>query len=181
MPTISLRMYIVMRQKGIAMGTLRLCENGNVVDVRGGTKLRRKLAAEVIHYCIRELMPRLRTLDIDVVLNKCMDEGAFGSCYAIDTNREFHIEIDKRLYEISQHEFIETICHEMVHVWQQAKNLMIDRIRPKKLGYRRLWKNQRTGKYQDHSKTVYSKQPWEIQAYRMQGKLVKGFYLRKRP
>jgi hypothetical protein len=157
------------------MGTLRLCENGNVVDVHGSTKRRRELAAEIVHYCIRELMPRIRTLDIDVELNKCMDDGAFGSCYALITNREFHIEVDKRLYDAMLQDFIETICHEMVHVWQQARNMMIDRVYPKRLGYRQLWMNQKTGKYQDHTDTVYSKQPWELQAYRMQGKLVGGF------
>ena len=104
-----------------------------------------------------------------------MDVGAFGFCYALDTNREYQIEIDKRLYKNMRKAFIQTLCHEMVHCWQQAKNQLVDRVYPKKLGYRRLWKNQRTGEYQDHSKTAYSKQPWELQAYRMEKKLYEGF------
>ena len=157
------------------MTTLYKCVNGNVVNVRGATKRQRELACDIVQYCIKELMPRLRTLDIDVELGKCMDVGAFGFCYALDTNREYQIEIDKRLYKNMRKAFIQTLCHEMVHCWQQAKNQLVDRVYPKKLGYRRLWKNQRTGEYQDHSKTAYSKQPWELQAYRMEKKLCKGF------
>ena len=174
-----------MRNKGSMKKPLLTCENGNVVEVLGGTKRQRELVSEIAHYCIRELMPRLRTLEIDITLNKCLDDGAFGFCYALDTNRAFQIEVDKRMTkeypELGADMFIETVCHEMVHVWQQAKNMMIDRVRVKrefgrvKLGYRRFWKNLKTGEYDDHSETAYSKQPWERQAYRMQGKLVKGF------
>ena len=110
------------------MTTLRKCVNGNVVDVHGATKRQRELTHDVVQYCIKELMPRLRTLEIDVELGKCMEIGALGFCYALDTNREFQVEVDKRLYKDKRKLFIRTLCHEMVHCWQQAKNQLVDRV-----------------------------------------------------
>ena len=151
----------------------------NYVNVVGGTKAQRKLAEDVAWYCIYELgLGRYRTLEIEIMLNKCLDEGAYGFCYEGENDRDFTIEVDKRIpkmhYKIlkgltGREAFIETICHEMVHVMQTAKGLMVDRVRPKRLGYRKLWKGK------DYTDTPYSKQPWERQAYRMQGKLLKGF------
>ena len=148
----------------------------NCVTATGGTKKQRELAEEIAYWCIDVLMPRHRTLDIEIMLTKTFEQGAWGFCYAMDTDREFTVEIDKRiLNKLPEKEgggldaFIETICHEMVHVMQTAKGLLVDRVYPKKLGYRQLWKGV------DHTKTSYSKKPWEKQAYRMQGKLLKGF------
>ena len=149
----------------------------NYVNAVGGTKAQRELAEKIAYFCIGEMMPRLRTLEIEIQLTKCLDEGAYGFCYAMETERDFTIEVDKRIDRFKNGKdkkcgrdiFIETVCHEMVHVMQTAKGLMVDRVRPARLGYRKLWKGK------DYSKTPYSKQPWERQAYRMQGPLLKKF------
>ena len=161
----------------------------NVVTVTGSNKSLRKLTEDVAYWCIAELMPRYRTLDIEIQLSKCAEEGGWGFCYSMETERDFNIEIDKRIPKIYAWEaaekkpksskesqlaagreaFIETICHEMVHVWQTATGTMVDRVYPKRLGYRKLWKGK------DYSKASYSKQPWEQQAFRMQGQLLKKF------
>ena len=149
----------------------------------GGTNRQRALAEKVGYWCVREMLPRHRTLDVEIQLNKCLEEGAYGFCYAMDTDREFTIEVDKRIDKFKNGKtrkngrdiFIETVCHEFVHVMQTAKGIMIDRVYPKKLGYRKLWKSARTGKYVDHTNTPYSKLPWETQAYKMQDKLLKNF------
>ena len=81
-------------------------------------------------------------------------------------------DIEKELNKIEGvDEFIDTVCHEMIHVKQHAKKELIDRIRG---GYRKLWKC-RDGKYRNYLKTTYEKQPWEVQAYKMQGPLTKTF------
>jgi|TARA_B110000196_G_scaffold30499_1_gene23153 hypothetical protein len=160
----------------------------NSVTVIGSTKSLRELSEEVAYWCIGELMPRYRTLEIEIQLSKCADEGGWGFCYAMETERDFTIEIDKRIPKIYAYEakkdkkanekecarlgreaFIETICHEMVHVWQTASGVAQDRVYPKKLGYRKLWKGK------DYTDTAYSKQPWERQAFRMQGQLLKKY------
>ena len=41
-------------------------------------------------------------------------------------------------------------------------------------GYKKLWKC-KDGKYRNYLNTAYEKQPWEVQAYKMQGPLTKAF------
>ena len=70
----------------------------NLVTVIGGTKKQREFTEKVVWYCIKELMPRHRTLEIEVQLTKCLDKGAYGYCVADEgTNRSFIIEVDKSL------------------------------------------------------------------------------------
>ena len=99
----------------------------------------------------------MKTLDIEVVLTNVND--AYGYCHSI-SNREFEIEIDKKLKE---YDFISTVAHEMVHVWQYATKQLTQK------GCREFWKGK------DYTKTSYSKQPWERQALRMEKQLLKEF------
>ena len=138
----------------------------NLVDITGGTKKQRQLAYEVAEFCIEKLMPRHRTLDITIELNRCADTGALGYCCVGDHNREYVIEIDNRIYKNDIEEFITTLCHEMVHVMQTAKGVMRELSRPR---MRMMWKGI------DHTDTPYSRQPWERQAFRMQKKLANEF------
>tara|TARA_R100001129_G_scaffold164326_1_gene130428 strand:+ start:243 stop:656 length:414 start_codon:yes stop_codon:yes gene_type:complete len=129
----------------------------NLITVEGSNKKRRLLAEEVVSFCIQNLMSRMRTLDIEVVLTNVND--AYGYCHSI-SNREFEIEIDKKLKE---NDFISTVAHEMVHVWQYATKQLTQK------GCREFWKGK------DYTKTSYSKQPWERQALRMEKQLLKEF------
>lgn len=148
----------------------------NTIKAVGATKGLRTLSEKVAWYCLEELgLAGYRTLEIEIILNKCLDDGAFGFCYEGENNRDFTIEIDKRIpkmpkkihgYKDARHAFIETVCHEMVHVMQTAKGTLKDRFRG---GYKKFWKGK------DYTGTPYSKLPWERQAYRMQGKLLKGY------
>jgi hypothetical protein len=72
---------------------------------------------------------------------------------------------------VSKEEFIETIVHEMVHVWQWATGRMIERWRG---GYRNLWKCE-DGKYRNFMNVKYIDQPWEIEAYKLQGPLTQAY------
>lgn len=90
----------------------------NTVEISGGYKYQRKLCDSVINYTIKKLLPRLRTLEINVELTNIPDD-ATGYCMIGDNNREFYIEIDKKL---NLKDMVLTICHEMVHVKQYARN-----------------------------------------------------------
>ena len=142
------------------------------VEITGGLKRDRELAEEIVWFCLEKMLPRHRALNITVLLNKTYEEGAKGFCYQEDDDRDFVIEVDHRLSRAEGiDEFIDTVCHEMIHVKQHAKKELIDRIRG---GYRKLWKC-RDGKYRNYLKTAYEKQPWEVEAYKMQGPLTKAF------
>ena len=83
----------------------------NTVEISGGHKYQRKLCDSVINYTIKKLLPRLRTLEINVELTNILDD-ATGYCMIGDNNREFYIEIDKNL---SHNQKINILLHEMCH------------------------------------------------------------------
>ena len=96
----------------------------NFVSAKGGKKHQRDIAITTVHQMIAELLPRFRTLDIEVVFrtfNK--KENAVGFCGMTDNNRTFEIEIDSKM---GINELVTTVCHEMVHVKQYARNEMTD-------------------------------------------------------
>lgn len=118
----------------------------NTITIIGGTPRQKRYAESMVQFCIKMLMPRMKTLDITVKL--CSPKGALGYCCAEDI-RTFEIEVDKtsRLRRL-----LETIAHEMVHVKQYArKELHTD--------YANCWKNE------FYTKTDYWDQPWEIEAH----------------
>jgi len=131
----------------------------NYVIAEGGNKTQRDIAEKVVDFMIGQLLPRYRTLNITVELKNLNDENAVGYCMMEDNNREFTIEVDRKL---GIKELVTTICHEMIHVKQYAKKEMDDWSGN---GAAR-WK----GKTFNAEKTDYYNLPWEKEAYRLQDK-----------
>jgi hypothetical protein len=140
------------------------------LTIRGGNAFQKKLAAAAIDFAKCELLPKIRTLDIELKLRKfSKDEGnVVGWCIYEDDektkHREFTIEVS---HEQGLEGFIKTIMHEMVHVKQYALAEMRESYANDKR--RVLWKGT------DHTKTAYTKSPWEKEAYRLQDKLYAKF------
>ena len=88
------------------------------VDTIGGNKKQRELVNDVAYWCVNKLMPRMKKLDIEIQINN-LKNNAVGYCMMQDDNRTYEIEVDKKL---DIEEMIVTICHEMVHVKQYARN-----------------------------------------------------------
>lgn len=82
-------------------------------DIRGGRKQQREVVDEVLFWCMKRLMPRVRRITIEVELTD-IEPGHYGFCYEQD-KKHYMMEIDKNL---SLYDLIGTVCHEMVHVWQ---------------------------------------------------------------
>ena len=129
----------------------------NYVAAWGSTRAKRELAESVARFCIRELMPRMRTLEVGILLSRDM-AGADGFC--LNRNRrEFELEIDSRLgYE----DFVSCICHEMTHVKQHARGELKDKTLSLK-----EWKG---AEWITLYSTVdeYMALPWEAEAYEQQ-------------
>ena len=107
-----------------------------IIEIIGGRKKDRELADEIIWWCMDMLMPRHSVMDINFRLTKTAEDGALGFCYQGDDDRDYHIEVDHRLSRAEGTEiFIETVIHEMVHVWQSASGRMKDTF---KGGYKDL-------------------------------------------
>ena len=121
----------------------------NYVEVIGGPAKEREVVEKVVHWCIKRLLPRVRTLDIEVKLTKCYAQG-----YALmtDDHKTFELEIRKGM---NLYELISTVCHEMVHVKQYYRKQMDDTERG--------W----MGK-QISEDVPYEKTPWEVEAFAME-------------
>ena len=138
------------------------------IEATGGLKKDRELAEDVMWFCMDILMPRMRTLCIDLEFTKTLEDGAMGFTHMGDDDKDIFIQIDHRLSRIEgRDKLIETVAHEMVHVWQMATGRLKDKFRG---GYKQLWKC-KDGKYRNYRNTAYDRQPWETQAYALEGKL----------
>jgi hypothetical protein len=128
----------------------------NLIEVIGGKKSQREVAHKVVAFMIKKLMPRLKTLEITVELKKIPQrDKAWGLVEIQDNNREFIIELEKTL---CLYDFVTSLIHEMIHVKQYVRKELTDE------GNNVFWKGE------DCSKVAYSKQPWEVEAYTLQGR-----------
>ena len=101
-----------------------------------------------------------------------IEDGVLGYAWSVEDNKDCMIQIDSRLSrDVSRDKFIETVCHEMVHVWQIATNRTKETYCD---GHKQLWKC-KDGKYRNYGKTAYERQPWETEAYAMEGPLAELF------
>ena len=119
-----------------------------IVNVVGGTKVQRKHAKSMVEFCVKTLMPKMETLDIDVKL--CKLDNALGYCLETDDKRTFEIEIHKTQ---SLRKLLETVAHEMVHVKQYARR----ELHPATDNW--------MGKTYNPKKVSYWDLPWEIEAH----------------
>ena len=126
----------------------------NLIQVNGGNKFQKEIAHKVVGFMIKELLPRVRTLEITVNIKKIKGD-AVGYCMMEDTNREFEIECSK---ELTLKDFVTTLCHEMIHVKQYYRKEMTDTSM--------RWKKKVVPET-----TKYFDLPWEKEAYRLQDKL----------
>lgn len=130
----------------------------NLVEAKGGKKYQRDIAETVVYYMIDKLLPRFKTLDIEIVLKGKLDADAIGYCNAETNRREFVLEISKNL---SLKELVSTICHEMIHVKQYVRKEMDVLVYDGK----QRWKRSYTP-----DSTDYFDLPWEKEAYRLEKK-----------
>lgn len=125
----------------------------NMVEVKGGPAKEREIVEKTVHWCIKKLLPRVRTLDIEVKLTKC---DSYGYCLMTDNHKTFELEIRKGM---NLYDLISTVCHEMVHVKQYYRKEMDDDSN--------RWKSRKL----PNDGLDYMDRPWEKEAFRMEEKL----------
>lgn len=85
----------------------------NIVSVWGDDDAKCELIERVAYFCIDQLMPRMKTLDI-CIDTEIGDENADGFCLA-NSKRQFEILIDG---DLEGDDLVTAVCHELVHVSQ---------------------------------------------------------------
>ena len=121
-----------------------------LVNIIGGSKAQKKHARGMVEFCVKMLMPRMRTLDITVRL--CKPQGAMGYCLETDNDRTFEIELDKTQ---SMRNLLETLAHEMVHVKQYSRKELKEDFP------RTLWFNK---EYNDGRCYPWEREAWDMQS-----------------
>ena len=69
----------------------------NLIYTIGGNKKQRELVSDVAYFCIDKLMPRMKTLDVEIQINNLKNNTA-GYCMMADDNRTFELEVNKKLH-----------------------------------------------------------------------------------
>jgi len=99
----------------------------NYIEINGGDKDQKIFTEQIVKWCMSELLPRVRTLDITIDLLNELDGGVDGYQWSGEDNRQHFIEINKNLcYD----DFVTAIMHEMVHVkqdYRKDKSPIVDR------------------------------------------------------
>ena len=130
------------------------------ITVRGGSAKMREDVRNCAEYCAVKLMgPRLaRNVDVLIRLKKNGMGNDYGTCIWEDDNvrpREFTIEVYSAM---RKRRIMETVCHEMVHVKQYARNEMKDMASSSS---KTRWK----GRDIDRDTVDYYDLPWEVEAH----------------
>ena len=119
-----------------------------MITVIGGKPNQRKYVESIAEFCIKTLMPRMKTLDVTIKLKTL--KNAYGYCLETDNKRTFEIEVHR---DLKLRTLLETVAHEIVHVKQYARR----ELHP----VHNTW----CGKTVNPKKVSYWDLPWEIEAH----------------
>jgi hypothetical protein len=121
---------------------------------------RRKTIDDAVYFASQSLMPRIRKpvyINIKTIRKLADKQGVYGDCMD-EGDREFTIRIDVSL---PLEQMIETILHEMVHVWQYVSRRMVQN-----------WSHEVKFNQNVYSSDMpYDNRPWEIEAHRLEKQL----------
>lgn len=140
-----------------------------VVSVEGSGIRKREAVIEAAYLFKSILMPRMKTLHIDIHLSPTLlyRTGDLGDCVWEDKHkypREFTINLDSRDVDL----MIQTLAHEMIHVKQWARGEMYDIYHDNDSSpLKTRWKSKNISL----SKIPYHDWPWEKEAFSLEEKL----------
>ena len=133
------------------------------VIIKGGKKYQREKVESIAHYSAKMIMStrlsNLLTVTIKLKKDLFHREGLYGDAEPDDWEdirpKEFIVRVDSSL---KLRPLLQTVCHELVHVSQYAKNEMRD------VTVRGVMNTRYKGQYYPQENTRYWSQPWEIEA-----------------
>ena len=128
-----------------------------------GRIAKRKQIENFVFDVLTHLMPRLkRDISIDVnVVTRC-DNHHYALCLGDKDSAEIELARGSGDLTFTLDEIILNLAHELVH----AKQFIRGELHPNL----NRWKNL------DYSNTLYSRQPWEKEAYLLEDKLINKFW-----
>ena len=128
-----------------------------------GRIAKKKQIENFVFDVLEHLMPRLRrdvSIDVNVV-TRC-DNHHYALCLGDKDSAEIELARGSGDLTFTLEEMILNLAHELVH----AKQFIRGELHPNL----NRWKNL------DYSNTLYSRQPWEKEAYLLEDKLINKFW-----
>ena len=133
-----------------------------ILNIEGRVKEKKRLT-QFADDVIRHLMPRIRRdVNVDIAIVTHCDGGNLGLCWGDKKTAEIEICRKHGKHHLSADEIALNLAHELVH----AKQFIKGELHP----------STETWCRQDHTQTPYRKKPWEVEAYRLEEKLVEMFW-----
>jgi hypothetical protein len=118
------------------------------------------------YFFISELMPRVRSLEIDIVYRGIIEEGVWGYCFQ-NSKRSYEIQLALSLD--SKETRLKTLAHELVHVKQyycgELKNFTFESV---------FWKG-----VEFHGDSHSNESPWEEEALQLEEELYRKLLMNK--
>ena len=133
------------------------------VIVKGGKKYQRAWVEDITQFCLKKLVSTrmYNLLEVTVEMRKDLfhKEGLYGDAQPDDWGEArpkfFTVRIDNSL---RLRPLLQSLCHELVHVSQYAKNEM------REVTIKGEMCTRFKAKYYPHEQTPYWEQPWEVEA-----------------
>lgn len=141
--------------------------------VTGGTAEKRALARKAARWVLANELIIKKDVRINIRF-KDTNLDWYGEAYHVAPSsyrsKSFTAVIANEIDLATEKELlVETIMHELVHVWQMATNTTRYSLNSSQTNYKIFWKGE------DMTKVAYSRQPWERQAFRKEKVLTRKF------
>jgi hypothetical protein len=139
----------------------------------GGTTEKRRLARNATRWAIENELYIRENVRINIRFQDTKGEFFGQAIYNAPSSfrsKSFTITVSDNIDIVEELDiFLETVLHELVHVWQMAGRSTRYTLNNNKTAYKTFWHGE------DMSNVPYSQQPWERQAYRMEKTLASKF------
>tara|TARA_B110000503_G_scaffold48925_1_gene79427 strand:+ start:1434 stop:1910 length:477 start_codon:yes stop_codon:yes gene_type:complete len=129
------------------------------ISIKGGTKSQKKYVRSITKFCVKKLMTRMDSLELNIRIRSFgkANEDCYGYCLATDDAdparpREFNIDVNSKL---KLRLLLETVAHELVHVKQFARGELYQ----SSVTMKHRWQ----GKWYKRTPSYWN-QPWEWEA-----------------
>lgn len=141
--------------------------------VTGGTAEKRALARQAARWALENELIIKKDIRINLRFKDTKGEW-YGEAYHVAPSsyrsKSFTAVIANEIDIAKEKElFLETVMHELVHVWQMANNTARYALNSSGSHYKIYWKGE------EMTNLSYSRQPWERQAFRKEKVLARKF------
>ena len=140
------------------------CRSQDMVHIELHGQIKNKtMVRKISELLVENLCPKLRRIvQIDVNFVTACEDQVGGFCWGDKSSIQIEVARTSNGHRYSYEEMLINLTHELIH----AKQFILGEIKP----------SLTTWKRRDYSKTPYSQQPWEREAYYWEERLYQKYF-----